>query len=70
MISADDIADFWKAFRVQDAMAIRNAFAFPLTASEARQFAAGRAVVKDDNNHDTCYLPWLASLAMGDLNAA
>ena len=63
--AGEDLKDYYYYYQVSRSRAARNALAFQLSPSEAKQFRAFRNV----QGSDSCYVPALATMAMGDLNS-
>ena len=63
--SGTDLRDFYYCFRISKSRSYRNAFAYPLEQSLARQFGC----FTDDLKHCSHLYPCLNTLAMGDCQA-
>ena len=63
--AGEDLKDYNYYYVVTRSRAARNSLAFELSPAEAQKFKAFRNV----RGTDTCYIPSLATMAMGDLNS-
>ena len=63
--AGEDLKDYYYYYVVTRSRAARNSLAFELSPAEAQKFKAFRNV----QGTDTCYVPALATMAMGDLNS-
>ena len=63
--AGEDLRDYYYFYQVSEARAARNALAFDLTETEARQFEAFNKVTARSKR----YVPALNTMAMGDVNA-